>query len=1260
MLCIVCAIGANAQWTAPTAPTPSYDGTWATPTDGETYYIYNVGSGTFLGGGRNYGTRAVCTIENIWVDGDALITPSANKDYALPFTLEQVGESYRFHHNGTTKGDVNCMFYGGNDAWIDRAAGEQPDLWNIVSTDNGYRIDPSTKENTYWGVHATNLVSPTVAYTWSDFADANADKWIYWQFVPASDIDLIKSAIEDYKEAVNVYNSRLLLYNYYLKATDSGVSADAYEAVYENGDATAEELKEAAYALLADILAPADDDNPIEITDVVLTNADFSSGNIGGWETNYKSGVQADNIGYQGANYTNGDVTIDKFIEAWRWSPALGDGYLRQTVSGLPEGKYILECDAIAADQPGGTMPTGAYLYINAAGVDYKTTMATGNGQPEHFSCQFLSPGGVDVTFGMKTESTTANWIAADNFKVTYYGIDLSPYADMLANAVSGAQSIVEGTVPDGVYAELQSIVEANNIEWETSADYAAAISTIQAATASAKGIMESYARYVSMKNKILAFDSSIDTHIADRKVSNTTDDFIVYEAIASLRTAYMRKVVQMEIPEDPGYIDVTDMIIDNPTPTSNSNWWSVTNADGAEAAAYAFDPGNNNAEFYNQGGYSIMQTLASLPAGFYRLTAVAVTRDGMQSVLSANDNTMNIVTMPNSPADGVNGLNSRGNCKDFFDAGNGVNELTFGLDSEQPVTIGLTADNTANDHWTVWRSFSLAYIGKDASAIYGSVLLSAIANAKSTANELNVPAGIKNSLIAEAEKYETAMAGYTTEKEFTDAAAALKEAVNTAKAAVGPTAKIAVVLEKAKATAKIEKLGNEPKATLQGVINNTASALDACKTVAEIEALTSQIDVLWTAINDAIESIELTGDEAVDLTYLLTNPDLSIVPGWSKAEGWYCDQTQPTQNSQVMNTNQAVANTADPTKYAMYEYWSSNSEATEGFTVYQKVTLPVGTYKMEALACAGYGGEHRYGIGTDDGGKPGSVSSEDKKNISFSANDVDGTYITTPTLEPASLVFIQTETGEVKIGLKAHEGNTSNWMGIGYVQFYKVAPKAIEISENIDYTPASAAGDVKVKRTIKADTWNTLVLPFQVTNEELKAAFGNDVEVAEESEVASETGSTIIFKKMETPAIAPNKPVLLKTSTAGTEYTFKNRTVAAGEPVQSGTNFDFQGTYAASTTVAAGDYFLSADKLFQSKGETTVKGTRAYLKAKAGTDAAEVKVEFFIDGVATAIESIDADTDVQNGTVYNLAGQRVQKAQRGLYIVNGKKMLVK
>jgi hypothetical protein len=49
-----------------------------------------------------------------------------------------------------------------------------------------------------------------------------------------------------------------------------------------------------------------------------------------------------------------------------------------------------------------------------------------------------------------------------------------------------------------------------------------------------------------------------------------------------------------------------------------------------------------------------------------------------------------------------------------------------------------------------------------------------------------------------------------------------------------------------------------------------------------------------------------------------------------------------------------------------------------------------------------------------------------------------------------------------------------------------------------------------------------------------------------------------------------------------------------------------------------------------------------------------------FEDGEITGIEAIEGMKNVENGKFYNLNGQQVAQPTKGLYIVNGRKVVVK
>jgi len=52
--------------------------------------------------------------------------------------------------------------------------------------------------------------------------------------------------------------------------------------------------------------------------------------------------------------------------------------------------------------------------------------------------------------------------------------------------------------------------------------------------------------------------------------------------------------------------------------------------------------------------------------------------------------------------------------------------------------------------------------------------------------------------------------------------------------------------------------------------------------------------------------------------------------------------------------------------------------------------------------------------------------------------------------------------------------------------------------------------------------------------------------------------------------------------------------------------------------------------------------------------------VGFDFGGEATAIDAVESVKQPTDAAVYNLAGQRVSKPARGLYIMNGKKVIIK
>ncbi len=211
-------------------------------------------------------------------------------------------------------------------------------------------------------------------------------------------------------------------------------------------------------------------------------------------------------------------------------------------------------------------------------------------------------------------------------------------------------------------------------------------------------------------------------------------------------------------------------------------------------------------------------------------------------------------------------------------------------------------------------------------------------------------------------------------------------------------------------------------------------------------------------------------------------------------------------------------------------------------------------------------------------------------------------------------------------------------------------------ISDDAEFTQAEEKfANVTLNRSFKTG-YNSVVLPFAMTAEQVAAAFGQDAKVYAYSESSEDpNNATINFNSKDENTIEANVPVLLGGVTETNQITVSSTLVKTAEAKVSGTNFDFVGTYAP-TDIAAGDYFIGNGAVYKSSGATSMNAFRAYIKAKGASG----EVKLFIDGgLATGIDEINGAA-VENGAIYNLAGQRVNKAQKGIYIVNGKKVAVK
>lgn len=225
----------------------------------------------------------------------------------------------------------------------------------------------------------------------------------------------------------------------------------------------------------------------------------------------------------------------------------------------------------------------------------------------------------------------------------------------------------------------------------------------------------------------------------------------------------------------------------------------------------------------------------------------------------------------------------------------------------------------------------------------------------------------------------------------------------------------------------------------------------------------------------------------------------------------------------------------------------------------------------------------------------------------------------------------------------------------LDWVYGYVVAPEALVLDENA--APAeltTGTQDVVLNYTAKAG-WNTIALPFNVSD---LSIFGTG---AKAYELKGYNDGALNFKAAET--LKAGSPYVLYVETAAeanVNFKFEGVDITATEPATVGFNdAKFVATYApmaAGTMTGKYGVVPSTGKIQKGGASATLKGFRAYFELPAGANGARM----IIDGEdVTAISSII--TDAENGNaIYNLNGQRVNATTKGVYIINGKKMIIK
>ena len=239
-------------------------------------------------------------------------------------------------------------------------------------------------------------------------------------------------------------------------------------------------------------------------------------------------------------------------------------------------------------------------------------------------------------------------------------------------------------------------------------------------------------------------------------------------------------------------------------------------------------------------------------------------------------------------------------------------------------------------------------------------------------------------------------------------------------------------------------------------------------------------------------------------------------------------------------------------------------------------------------------------------------------------------------------------------------------------------------LDENSTVTPPTTNDvpvTVTVRRTINANEWSTICLPFDMTKEQLKDIFGNDVQLAMFSSYDAVkdgdnvTGITINFTDVDlaSDGFYGNYPYIIRTSRDITEFTLtavvypENEVVAnySTGTVKPKVLGSFIGTYKAKTVVPDNSLVLYNNKFYYSAGLTKMKAFRAYFTLDdvlADVKQASARIMKSFDDDTTGIneKALKNHEQPNSEKYYNLMGQRVTMPKKGLLVKEGKKIVVK
>lgn len=943
-----------------------------------------------------------------------------------------------------------------------------------------------------------------------------------------------------------------------------------------------------------DELAKASSENPLGLTAAISNSTIYNP-----TKTSLPKGWSENRKAAGNSNRT--EKTGDSQLEGWSGDNLNVKYY--QTLTNLPTGKYVLKAKVHDSNEK------GAVLYATS-GTD-KQTVKMGKDYAV-LATPVVSVINGNLEIGIDAPNLGGTWMTGDDFTLSYVGLDLSALETAFSSKKAEAGALLGNADYKNITGDEKTELESakNQNPEETKNALEAAINKLESAISaftSAKSAYDNYAEEAAVAEKFGLKVEAPATAAAATKALKTLNVAEYNAATNDYTTA----------------IKLGEWTTTGASKFSNEHW-------SGETRSYLNQDDSNN-QGWNSNSWTMTckQTL-TLPAGEYVFKAAGRKSEVAFMKLSVKNGETLIGEVSNFPNGNV-GLGITTDGKASFDSNDKFTNhnngrgwqwrfVPFTLDVETEITFDIEAGADVIHNWASFGDYTV--MAKPSVAASIAAYNQAVDDAKA-ALAVEVNNVVTGEELTNLNAALSADKGKT--KETIDAATKKIQECTTAFTAAQPKYQ-ALVDAKTLEQGELAYASKDKYTAFTTLKEATATTATDAETKANAIIAARRA---YVESNGMAEGVKGAVDCTSKLQVTVAGENM---PGVSYAE-LSINSGQGATDSEGNMTNKYYDTNGT--------FWGSDNLKAQ--MTQNASGLKSGKY---LLTVAARGEASLNNLTLTAGSNSINLPIQTPNNI-FGNNWDD-----------YSIETIVDNSGHLNIKIEGKTTKSHAWFSFNNFRLVRLGDlDAVTLDEAADNViEAKEAANVTLKRKFVANKWNTLVLPFAVSAEDVKAKFGNDAKVVEYSNAEDVN----INFTTSTNGIKANVPVLIMPAAVNAEntYTFNGVSIVEADPKAEGTSYSFVGSYKPYDLVND-DYMLYADKWWKTEAGDTykIKAFRAYIKAN--TPAAAKQLNLVIDGQTTGLKLNTVNGNIE-GETYNIAGQRVANSYKGLVIKNGKKIIKK